>query len=203
VTVVYFAALLPALAATDWTAWTEGGWPAIAAAATGRAGPFVAAWIAVAGMLSALALFNALLLAYSRVPLAMATDGLLPKALAATDARGTPRNAVLASAVCYSVFALLPFAKLVVADVLLYAIALLMELAALVALRRREPALRGAFRLPFRTRGVAALAALPAAVLVALVWLSLADGESALPAVAGSFGALLLGVPLYRWRSRV
>jgi amino acid transporter len=203
VTVVYFAALLPALGATDWTAWSEGGWPAIAAAATGRAGPFVAAWIAAAGMLSALALFNALLLAYSRVPLAMATDGLLPKALAATDARGTPRNAVLASAVCYSVFALLPFAKLVVADVLLYAIALLMELAALVALRRREPALRGAFRLPFRTRGVAALAALPAAVLVALVWLSLADGESALPAVAGSLGALLLGVPLYRWRSRV
>jgi hypothetical protein len=50
---------------------------------------------------------------------------------------------------------------------------------------------------------VAALAALPAAVLVALVWLSLADGESALPAVAGSLGALLLGVPLYRWRSRV
>ena len=202
VTIVYFAALLPALAATDWTAWSEGGWPAIAMAATGRAGPVIAAWIAAAGMVSAIALFNALLLSYSRIPLAMATDGLLPKSLAATDSRGTPRNAVLASAACYSVFALLPFAKLVVADVLLYAVALLMELAALIALRRREPDLRGAFRIPLGTGGVTALALLPAAVLLALVWLSMADGESALPAVAGSLTAIVLGVPLYRWRAK-
>lgn len=202
ITLVYFATLLPALAATDWTTWTEGGWPAIAAAATGRAGPFIAGWIALAGMVSALALFNALLLGHSRVPLAMATDGLLPKVLAKTDSRGTPRNAVLASAVCYSVFALLPFAHLVVADVLLYAIALLMELAALVALRRREPELRGAFRIPLGTRGVAVLACLPALVLVALVWLSFADGEYALPALLGAFGALALGVPLYRFATR-
>lgn len=197
ITLIYFATLLPALAATDWTTWTDGGWPAIAAAATGRAGPFIAGWIALAGMVSALALFNALLLGHSRVPLAMANDGLLPKALARTDARGTPRNAVLASAICYSVFALLPFGHLVVADVLLYAIALLMELAALVALRRCEPELRGAFRIPLGTRGVAVLACLPALVLVALVWLSLADLEFALPALLGAFGALALGVPLY------
>ena len=61
----------------------------------------------MAGLVSALALFNALLLAYSRVPLAMADDGLLPRPLAKTDARGTPVNAVLVSAACYSVFALL------------------------------------------------------------------------------------------------
>ena len=120
----------------------------------------------------------------------------------ATDARGTPRNAVLASAVCYSVFALLPFAKLVVADVLLYAVALLMELASLVSLRRREPDLRGSFRLPLNAGGVTALAAFPAAVLIALVWLSFADGDSALPAVAGSLVAMLLGIPLYRWRAK-
>ena len=202
ITIVYFVALLPALGATDWTTWKEGGWPAIAAAATGKAGPFIAAWIAAAGMISALALFNALLLVYSRIPLAMATDGLLPKLLARTDARGTPRNAVLASGVCYSVFALLPFSKLVVADVLLYAIAVLMELASLIALRRREPELRGAFRLPFGARGVAALAAFPALVVVTLVWLSFADGESALPAVVGSLAAMALGVPLYRWRAK-
>ena len=71
--------------------------------------------------------------------------------------------------------------------------------AACAILFETTPGLRGAFRLPLGTRGVAALAALPAAVLVALVWLSLADGESALPAVAGSLGALLLGVPIY-WR---
>ena len=110
---------------------------------------------------------------------------------------------MLASAVCYSVFVLLPFAKLVVADVVLYAVALLMELASLIALRRKEPELRGVFRLPFGARGVTALAALPAIVLIALVWLSLADGDSALPAVIGSIVAIVLGVPLYRWRASV
>jgi amino acid transporter len=203
ITASYFVALIPALAATDWTTWTEGGWPAIAMAAAGKAGPFIAGWIALAGMVSALALFNALLLSYSRIPLAMANDGLLPDALGRTDRRGTPRNAVIAAAVCYSVFTLLPFAKLVVADVILYALALVMELSALVALRRREPDLRGAFRIPLGTRGVTILAALPAAMLATLVWLSFADGESALPAAMVSGGAVLAGVPLYFWRRRV
>src|SRR2546426_3008170 len=56
-------------------------------------------------MVSAFGLFNALLLAYSRIPLVMAQDRFLPARLAATDARGTPRNAVLVSAVAYSAFA--------------------------------------------------------------------------------------------------
>jgi len=78
----YFVPLLPALAATDYTMWHEGGWPAIAVAAAGTAGPYLAAWLALAGMVSALALFNALLLSNSRVPLAMAEDGFLPRAIA-------------------------------------------------------------------------------------------------------------------------
>ena len=203
VTGVYFIAMIPTLAATDWTTWTEGSWPAIARDSGGAFGPVLATWIALAGMASAIALFNALLLSYSRIPLALANDGLLPAPLARTDARGTPRNAVLAAAVCYSVFTLLPFDELVVADTVLYAVALLMELSALVALRRREPLLRGAFRIPLGAGGVAALAALPAATFVVVVVLSFADGESALPALAGSFVGLLIGIPLYRWRAKV
>src|SRR5207253_7865408 len=109
-------------------------------------GPWLGGWLAVAGMVSAFALFNALLLVYSRIPLVLAQDGLVPGALAATDARGTPRNAVLVSAVAYSVFALLPFGGLLAGDVLLYSAALALEFAALVRLRRKEPGLRGAFR---------------------------------------------------------
>src|SRR5207253_4989121 len=120
-----------------------------ARASTGVFGPFLGFWLATAGIASALGLFNSLLMAYSRIPLAMADDGLLPSFLARTDKRGTPVNAVLVSAVFYSIFALIPFAGLVVADVLLYATALFMEFAALIALRKREPELRGAFRLPF------------------------------------------------------
>jgi amino acid transporter len=201
----YLLPLLATLAATDWTTWTEGGWPQIALAAGGRAGPVLAAWIALAGMISALALFNALLLAYSRIPFVMASDGLLPAAIARTDARGTPRVAVLFAAVCYSVFMLLPFGGLVVADVLLYSLALMLEMGSLLVLRRREPTLRGVFRIPLGTGGVAALAALPLGVLLLVVALSFADGEYGLPAVLGAGVAIALGPlcwSLARWHAR-
>jgi amino acid transporter len=193
----YLVPLLAALAATDWTTWAEGGWPAIARQAGGGLGPLLGAWIAVGGMVSAVALFNALLLAYSRIPFVMAADGLLPAALGRTDARGTPRNAVLFAAVCYSIVMLVPFGGLVVADVLLYSLALMLELGALVQLRHREPALRGAFRIPIGTRGVAALAMLPLAVLLLVVALSFADGEYGLPALLGAALAIGLGPLCY------
>jgi amino acid transporter len=194
----YLIPLLTTLAATDWTTWREGSWPSIALAVGGAAGPLLAAWVAIAGMVSALALFNALLLSYSRIPFVMAEDGLLPVALSRVDARGTPRNAVLFAAVCYSLFMLLPFSGLVVADVLLYSLALTLEMAALVQLRRREPELRGVFRIPLGTTGVALLAALPLAVLGLVVVLSFADGEYGLPAVVGAAGAMALGPLAYR-----
>ena len=193
----YLVPLLTTLAATDWTTWTEGGWPGIALSVGGPLGPLLAAWVALAGMISALALFNALLLAYSRIPFVMAADGLLPAALGRTDARGTPRAAVLFAAACYSVFMLLPFGGLVVADVVLYSLALMMELGSLVALRIREPTLRGAFRIPLGTAGVALLAALPLGVLLLVVGLSFADGENGLPAVIGAAVAIALGPLCY------
>src|SRR5207302_10720901 len=83
VTVVYLVTIVPVLALTDWRRWTDGAWPALAATLVG---PWLGAWIAAAGMVSAFGLFNALLLSYSRIPLVMAQDGFLPARLAATDA---------------------------------------------------------------------------------------------------------------------
>jgi amino acid transporter len=198
----YLIPLVTALSATDWTTWSEGSWPAIALAASGgRIGPMLAAWIALAGMVSAIALFNALLLSYSRIPFVMATDGLLPAALGRTDARGTPRNAVLFAAVGYSLFMLLPFSGLVVADVLLYSLALMLEFGALLRLRRVEPTLRGTFRIPLGTGGVAVLASLPLAVLLLVMGLSVADGEYGVPALAGAGLAIAAG-PLCYYAAR-
>ena len=198
----YLVPVAAALSATDWTTWVDGGWPAIALGVGGRFGPLLAAWVAIGGMVSAVALFNALLLVYSRVPFVMARDGLLPAPLGRTDARGTPRNAVLVAAVCYSLFLLLPFSGLVVADVLLYSLALMLELAALVQLRRREPSLRGVFRIPLGTRGVAVLAAMPIGVLLLVVGLSVADGEYGLPALLGAGAAIALGPLCYAIAAR-
>jgi len=198
----YFIPLLTTLGATDWTSWTEGGWPQIAVVAAGKAGPWIASWIALGGMISALALFNALLLSYSRIPFVLASDGLLPSSLAKLDQRGTPGTAVIVSAICYSIFVLVPFGKLVIADVLLYSLALFLEFAALVQLRKTEPALRGAFRIPLGRGGVIFLASLPMSVLAGVVVISFRDGEYGLPAVIGAAVAIFAGPVIYRLTGR-
>src|SRR5207244_3426442 len=180
VTAVYLVSVIPVLALTPWTSWTDGAWPDLA---TRVVGPWLGGWLAVAGMVSAFALFNALLLVYSRIPLVLAQYGLLPGALAATDARGTPRNAVLVSAAVYSVFALLPFGGLLAGDVLLYSAALALEFAALVRLRRTEPGLRGAFRVPVGVPLLVTLAALPILLLIAGVALEVRSRPVGLPGV--------------------
>jgi amino acid transporter len=196
VTVVYLVSIVPALALTAWTSWTDGAWPDLARAVVG---PWLGSWVAVAGVVSAFALFNALLLAYSRIPLVLAQDGLLPARLAATDSRGTPRNAVLVSAVVYSVFTLLPFAGLLAGDVLLYTAALALEFAALLRLRQAEPGLRGAFRVPVGVPVLTVLAALPVLLLVVAVALEVRSRTIGLPGVVvalclGAVGPLAYAV---------
>jgi amino acid transporter len=197
VTLGYFVPLLAALGATDWNTWTDGGWPQIAVAGSGALGRWIAVWIALGGMVSALALFNALLLAYSRIPFVLATDRLLPKSLGKLDSRGTPRNAVIVSALFYSVFVLVPFGKLVIADVLLYSLALFLEFGALIRLRKSEPSLRGVFRIPVGRGGVATLAVLPMIVLLGVIAISFRDHEYGVPAVIGAAVAIALGPMMY------
>ena len=202
VTAGYLLPLSATLAATDWTTWKTGGWPAITLASTGAAGPLLSRCVALAGVVSAVALFNALLMAYSRIPLAMARDGLLPAALSVLDRNGNPRRAVLLAAVFYSVFTLLPFAQLVVADVLLYSFALALEFGALLMLRTKEPQLRGSFRVPVGLAGLWVLAALPMLLLLFAIWLSVRDGELGAPAVVGAFAAAAVGPVLWQLTSR-
>lgn len=189
--------LAATLAASDWTTWTDGGWPQIALDSAGAAGPILAPMLAIGGMVSAIALFNALLMVYTRIPFVMALDGLLPAALGRTDDRGTPRNAIWSAAIFYSVIVLIPFGHLLIADVLLYAFALMLEFLALIALRRKEPGLRGSFRIPVSRGGVIALAALPMAILIAVIVISFMDGEYGFHALAGATVVVATGFLVY------
>ncbi len=197
VVLAYLVPLVPALGATDWTTWNEGSWPAIAASATGAVGVVLAPMLAIAGMCSALALFNALLLVYTRIPLAMSLDGLLPPALARSDARGTPYVSILLSAAIYSLVALFSFGHLVVADAIFYASALTLEFASLVWFRVRRPELRSPFRVPLGTAGVTALAFVPFAVFVTVIVIAFHDGEYGAAAAAVAVGLMVLGVPWF------
>ena len=78
----------------------------------------------------------------------------------------------------------------------LYAAALLLEFAALVWLRIKQPELARPYRIPFGTRGVIALCIAP----VSLCLLSIALSNSATKYVG--LGGIFLGLVVYRLQTR-
>jgi amino acid transporter len=139
-------------------------------------------------MMSAFGMFNALVMSYSRLPLAMARDGMLPKIFARTSNRTqAPWVAILACATCWALCLGLGFKRLVTLDIMLYGAALMLEFVTLVALRIREPQLKRQFRVPGGLIGAILAGVFPLALL------SLALIESESQSVLGMNG-LLFGV---------
>jgi len=133
-------------------------------------GPGLAAWITLAAGLSAAGLFLSNLLTNSRLPFILAQNHLLPRSLAVLHSRhATPWVAIVVSSAVYSVLALLPFTRLVVLDVWLYSLALVLELAAFLAIRLREPALPRPWRIPGRLPGALLVVALPGLLVLLTV----------------------------------
>ena len=132
--------------AVDWRTWDTGAWPRVGAALGG-------AWLGHAmtagAVLSTAGLFLALLLTNSRLPYVLARDGDLPAGLARIHERfGTPWVAVLVSSAIYAAFAVFSFKELIVLNVWLYSLALLVELAAFLSLRKRAPTMPRPWRVP-------------------------------------------------------
>ena len=141
-------------------------------------------------MMSAFGMFNALVMSYSRLPLAMARDGMLPKFFGKMSARTqAPWVAILFCATCWALCLGLGFKRLVTLDIMLYGISLMLEFVTLVALRIREPELKRQFRVP------GGLTAAITCGIFPLLLLSLAMVESEHESVLGmnglAFGALI------------
>jgi len=163
ITLGYVLPVGAALAASgDWSKWDTGYWPVVARA-IGGAG--LAAAVTVGALMASAGLFLSLLLTNSRLPYALAAAGQMPAALARVDARfGTPWAAVLLSSAAYSVCAFWSFKELIVLNVWLYSVTLILELAAFVALRLREPDLPRPWRVGGGTAGMLVTAVLPMAL---------------------------------------
>src|SRR5262245_22641981 len=151
-----------ALAATgNWSQWTTGYLPQ---AAQAIGGSWLGGFVMLGALLASAGLFLSLLLTNSRLPFALAVDGQMPAALARIHPRfGTPWVAVIVSSLCYSVFAYWRFKELIVLDMWLYALTLLLELGAFVALRMREPDLPRPWRVGGGSAGMWTVVSLPAA----------------------------------------
>ena len=183
ITVVYVAAVAGASASgMPPEAWDEGSWVEV-----GRrlGGPVLATAVALGATLCAVGMFLAALLSWSRLAEAMAIDGWLPGTLARRSPRtGTPTSAVVLGGALSALFLGLGLKRLVEIYVLLYGAALLLEFAALVALRVREPALPRPFRIPGGVLGCALLAVPPAALLAVAGWVGRDEpGAFGLPAL--------------------
>jgi amino acid transporter len=148
--------------------------------------------VVLGGMMSAFGMFNALVMSYSRLPLAMARDGMLPKIFARTSARtNAPWVAILACATCWALCLGLGFKRLVTLDIMLYGAALMLEFITLVALRIREPELKREFRVPGGLAGAILAGVFPFILLcIALVQ---SESQSVLGINGLLFGVLIMG----------
>ena len=151
--------------------------------------------IVIGGALTGIAMFNALTLSYARVPAAMASDGFLPKALARHNRQGVPYVAVLTCCLAWASVSGFSFERLVELDISLYGLSLVLEFAALIALRIRQPNLPRPYRIPGQMGGLLLISCPPLAIIV---WAILASRQE--PVVFGSvkipvllFGGLLVG----------
>jgi amino acid transporter len=143
--------------------WETGSWAEIAGM---LGGPALKIALIAGGMFSAFAMFNALVMSYSRLPLAMAQDGILPKAFAKLHPRTrAPWVAIVVLAIGWALCLGIGFERLITLDILIYGLSLGLEFVALVALRIREPHLPRAFRVPGGMFGALAVGVAPMLLL--------------------------------------
>ncbi|HEY1373213.1 MAG TPA: APC family permease [Candidatus Binatia bacterium] len=194
VVLVTIAYLLPVAVGvgvdSNWQAWEEGYFPKVAAAI---GGPWLGGALAAAALVSAAGLLSALLCTSSRVPYAMAARGMLPASLERLHPQyATPWVSIVVNALGVAVLIPFSFQDLVQVDMFLYALALILEFAALVWLRLKAPEMPRPYRVPGGTAGAVALSVPP--VVLCVLSMSLADGATVWVSVAG----IVLGLAAYR-----
>ncbi len=199
VTVTYILPIA-AVAATglDPNRWSTGGWADVARAIGG--GAILAFAVTAGGMIGAAGSLNALTMALSRLPAVLAEDGFLPRVFSRRNRYGAPWVAIAACALLWAMALQLSFVKLVILDVLLTGLSILLQFAALVGLRIREPELKRPYRVPGGMAGAVALGVPPLVLLVLAVARN--QVEPVGPINALELGALLVaaGVLVY-WLS--
>jgi len=161
-------------------------------------GPWLRVALVLGGMMSAFGMFNALVMSYSRLPLAMAQDGMLPGVFSKVHSKTrAPWVAIMVLATGWALCLGLGFERLVTIDILLYGLSLVLEFVALVFLRIKEPYLRRPFRVPGGMAGAVLVGVCPLLLLGFAMFHG--EREQILGISALAFGGLLIvsGVVVY------
>ncbi|HUX44536.1 MAG TPA: APC family permease [Terracidiphilus sp.] len=185
VAVTYILPLLAmALAGLSVDSFSTGDWMT---AASFLGGSWLGLAVVAGGAICGVGMFNALMLSYTRLPMAMAEDGMLPRFIARKNRRGVPWVSVLLCGLAWALALRLPFERLISIDLILYGSSLMLEFVALIVLRLREPELER----PFKAGNLAfacTLAVGPALLIGYALWASRAEK------LTGSFSALLFAL---------
>ena len=195
VAICYIVPTLAAHAAgLSSTTFSTGSW---ADAARMLVGPWLGLAIVAGGMVNGFGMCNALMLSYTRLPVALARDGFLPRVLARHNRAGAPWVAIILCAFGWGLALNLTFERLISIDLVLYGGSLILEFVALAVLRWREPQLARPFRIAGGTTACVLLG-IPPTILIAVALL-MARGEriAEMPALGLASAIALLGPVAY------
>ncbi len=157
---------------------------------------FLGAIVGISAILSMTGLFIGNGLGGTRVPYAMAEDGMMPTWLNKVHPKyGTPWVSILICAVFYLIFATSAFQSLVVIDVFLNMLVLMAEIFALVVLRRKKPDLPRN-RVPGGVWGLVYIVVAPLTIILIAIVSQIIDYGWA-GAVGWALIAMVVGAVLY------
>jgi amino acid transporter len=155
---------------------------------------FLGNFMMAAAVLSMIGLLVGNSVSATRVPFALAEDGLAPKFMVRVHRKwGTPWVAILVTGFFFAVFSVNAFARAVVIDVLLNSLTLMLEFLALWRLRFKRPDIPRA-KIPGGWAGLTLATILPFAIIILAIYSQVRDeGWIAiwLTAVAIAIGAIL------------
>jgi len=171
---------------------------AIGVKATGEESPLpglLGGSVMIAAILSMIGLFIGNGLGGTRIPFAMAADGMLPKWLVKVHPKyGTPWVAIVLCGVLFSLFSLQAFAFLVVVDVFLNVLVLMGCFFALWKLRFSKPNIPR-WKVPGGYVGLTLITVAPASIIMLAIVSQIA--EEGLSSLGLALAAMALGAVLY------
>jgi len=156
---------------------------------------FLGLAVTISAVLSMIGLFIGNGLGGTRVPFAMATDGMMPRWLVKVHPRyGTPWVSIVICAIIFSIFSLSAFAALVVIDVFLNMLVLMAEFFALWVLRFKRPELKRD-KVPGGYLGLLYVTLAPLAIILLAIYSQVM--EEGLSSIGLALIAMAIGAVLY------
>jgi amino acid transporter len=143
------------------------------------------------------------MMSYTRLPLALAADGLAPKMLERTNRRGAPFVSIAACAVIWALALRFTFERLISIDLVLYGASLLLEFVALAVLRWREPDLPRPFRIPGGIGMAIAIGIAPAALIFYAIYAARDEHVLGMPAMLFASTVAASGAVVYLFARRL